>query len=162
MGFRDVTSDERAQVYDWPRNAATLKRRVQILFEGLVEVFQPGSEASHTGIQFSLNTEAGNILLVKTPLSEGRVRFRVSPAQGKLVATCLVERVEVDSFDSPVWIPVWEFYVAEGRSIIYVENLSDMDVYQQDRPGNDALNEVFERTGRSIAYALSAGPLLKT
>lgn len=162
MGFRDVTSDERAQVYDWVRNASTLKRRVQILFDGLVEAFRPDSEASHTGIQFSLNAEVENILLVKTPLSEGRVRFRVSPTQGKLVAICLVERAEVDNLDSPVWIPVWEFYVAEGRSIIYVEDLSDRDVYQQDRPGNDARNEAFERTGRSIAYALSTGPLLKT
>lgn len=160
MEFRDVTSDERSELYDWREEALKLNRRRQLFFQELIDAFAADSEVRHFGIEFSLAPEAENCLLIKTAVSSGRIRFSISPVGLGLIGKILVERAEVDCSDSRVWLPVWGFFLGEARSIIYFRTPRDASAYEMDRPEQGARTEAFERIGKSIAYALSAGPLL--
>ena len=160
MEFRDVTSEERAELYDWREEASKLNRRRQIFFQELIDAFAAGSEASHFGIEFSLAAGTENCLLIKTPVSSGRIRFNISPVGLGLIGKILVERAEVDCSDSQVWLPVWGFCLGDARGIIYFNTPRDANAYEMDGPERGARTEAFERIGKSIAYALSAGPIL--
>lgn len=161
MGFRDVTSDERALLHYWKEEARKFNEKRDFFFQHLREAFADGTDGSHLGIEFSEAADSGNTLKVKTPVSSGRIRFSIDLKGSGLVGSIRVERAEVDSSDSQVWKQVWGFYLGEPRSIIYFETPGDVSAYQPDRPDAYGRREAFERLGRSIAYALSAGPLLK-
>jgi hypothetical protein len=159
--FRDVTNDERAQLYDWRQEALKLKRRRQVFFQELMDAFVTGSDASELGIEFSPDINNENGLLINTPVSKGRMRFSIAPVGSSLVGKILVERAEADCSDSPVWLPVWGFCLGDPRSIIYFKAPYDAKAYEPERPERPARTEAYERIGRSIAYAISAGPLLE-
>ncbi|MBH2072393.1 MAG: hypothetical protein I8H90_26115 [Burkholderiales bacterium] len=161
MEFRDVTNDERAQIYDWNEEASKLKRRRQVFFNELSDAFAPDSDTSHLGIEFSPDPSAENSLLVKTPVSTGRMRFSIAPVDSSLVGKVLVERAEVDRSGAQVWVPAWGFCLGDTRSIIYFNAPYDAEAYRPDMNERQPRREAFGRIGRSIAYALAAGPLLK-
>ena len=161
MEFRDVTNDERAQIYDWNEEASKLQRKRQVFFKELSGVFAPGSDTSHLGIEFSPDPDAENSLLVKTPVANGRMRFSIALVDSNLVGKIFVERAEVDCSGAQLWVPTWGFCLGDTRSIIYFKAPYDAEVYRPDMGDRQPRPDAFERIGRSIAYALAAGPLLK-
>jgi hypothetical protein len=158
MVYRDVTDDERARLHEWLEESARLKRQIQVLFKELTAAFDSTKDVAYLGISFT-ESESDNILLVKTPVTEGRLRSRIALLGEILANEIIVERPEIDASGSICWVAVWAFRNSAGRSIVYLQEPGDALAYQPIAPYKEARTEVFERLGKSIAYALAAGPL---